>query len=151
MKDQTPEQLTQAQKILEEKVQNLQPKNHEKIIDGNGSNSGDLMDSSVSETTSKSYLASLNQHTTMSLTSDSSLEYSTQQLKLLRKKEMLTKKLKHHVGTTRYARDVDQIYISNKDIPDFKDEVQISRGSFYRNKSPFNPVVSNGRRVTRSA
>ena len=110
-----------------------------------GYSSGNLEDSEVNDKTSKRYKESLSQYTTTPVL-DSSVTHSTTLLKALRKQRMLHEKMKQYNSRTPFQPDTDKMLLS-RDIPNFKDEVQVSRNSAYSAMNPFNIVVKNGRRV----
>ena len=115
------------------------------ILEGNGYSSGKLEDSEVGDNTSKLYKASLNKYTSMPIL-DTSLKHSSSQLALLRKRRVLHERMKRYNKQTLFSPDTDKMVMST-DIPNFKNEVSVSRNSAYADMNPFNPVVKNARRV----
>ena len=112
---------------------------------GQGSSSGNIEDSEVGRTTSGNYKQMLGRHTVMPVL-DSSLNHSTSQLMLLRKQRMLHEKMRSYKRYKKFGHDTDQVLMAT-DIPDFKDEVTLSRASEYSSRNPFNPVAKNGKRI----
>ena len=130
--------------------------------DGNGYSSGKIDDSEVADKTSLSYKKSLDKYT-VTQTLDSSISYSTEQLKILRKKQSIQDRIKQHNSKTIFAPDTDKMLMT-KDIPNFKAQITASRNAAYKAMNPFangqkgpmgpygamnpfNVVASHGKRV----
>ena len=106
--------------------------------DGNGYSSGNLDDSEVADKTSKSYKKSLDKYT-VTPALDSSISYSTEQLKILRKQKLIQERIKQHNSKTFFSPDTDRMLIT-KDIPNFKDQITASRNAAYKAMNPFTTV-----------
>ena len=115
------------------------------ILEGNGYSSGKLEDSEVGDNTSKLYKASLNKYTSMPIL-DTSLKHSSSQLALLRKQRALHERMARYNKRTLFSPDSDKVMMGT-DLPNFKNEVSVSRNSAYAEMNPFNPVAKNGRRL----
>lgn len=138
-------QLSEARKIMDESVE--------------GEYSGKIEDSIANESKSESrkrkgekqgldYVKELNKHTANPLRHDSTLSYSSEQLRLLRKRQALHGAVKGLESAGKNS--VGSMYIRGEDIPDFKNEVTVSRSSFYRDKDKFNVTAQSGKRSRRS-
>lgn len=138
-------QLSEARKIMDESME--------------GEYSGKIEESAANESKSENrkrkgekqgldYVKELNKHTASTLRHDSTLTYSSEQLRLLRKRQALHGAVK---GLSNAGKNsIDSMYVNGEDIPDFKNEVTVSRSSFYSDRNKFNVTAQSGKRTRRS-
>ena len=112
------------------------------ILDGavSGYSTGRIEDSEVAQNTS------IEQYTDRPVLRDNS-NHNVKQLALLRKRRKLNERIRQHQSEQYYGHDSDPIGILTKDVPNFHDEVSVSRQSAYSRMNPFTAVAKNGRRV----
>jgi len=132
-------------KILDDKTSNKVPKEH-KGKQGNGFTSGSLDDSCLGGTKNERYMERMSRHTVMDLSVDMSLDVSDKQLKAMRERKALHDRLNARLKKTRHGRDTDRIFLGEEEIPNYKDEVTVSRRSVHNDINKFNIVGGSGKR-----